>query len=131
MPAPKTSRSAESASTRASIRRVTTVARVQASSGQQGRSLQRIRRFKTRILQRKLLTFYARYGSIEIAAEETGVSWRNVHKWKRNLPWFKRRCEIALEQYVDRVEGTIVKKCVDDLDLGPGEHGCRRILPRH
>src|ERR1700730_9103305 len=99
------------------MRRVTALARVQASSGPQGRSLQRMRRFKTRILQRKFLRFYARYGSIEIAAEEAGVSWRNVHKWKRNLAWFKRRCEIALEQYLDRVEGTIVKKGVDNLEL--------------
>jgi hypothetical protein len=106
-------------------------ARTQAMSGPQRPLSQRLRRFKTRIRQRKFLEQYARYGSIEIAADVANVSWRHVYRWKRCSKWFERRCEIALAQYLDRVEGTIVKKGVDDLDLAALMFVARHRIPAY
>ena len=100
-------------------------------SGPRRPVLQRIRRFKTRIRQHKFLKDYARYGSIEIAAEFAGVSGRHVHRWKQKHGWFKRRCELALAQYLDRVEGTIVKKGVDDLELAALTFIARHRIPAY
>jgi hypothetical protein len=55
----------------------------------------------------------------------------DVHYWKRNNLWFKRRCQIGLEQFLDRIEGTIVKKGVDDLELPAPMFIARHRIPAY
>jgi hypothetical protein len=52
-----------------------------------------------------------------MAADACGISARIVHKWRRNHPWFEARFKQARLLALDRVNGIIFRRAIEEKDL--------------
>lgn len=74
-------------------------------------------RYKAGAWEDAFLKAYAASGSVTLAAKAAGIDRNTVYHWKRDYPEFAARFELAKEEAIGILEGTMMQRAREKSDV--------------